>query len=173
MGWIKEDEIRDALEGALKFFRKYIINLSSLEECQIYVLVLTVSAFLYARYCKCSTRSDGSKFWVDAAIIRKMYDNIALGNIASTLVLIRNSIAHVPFSDRAALYLNDVYKSKDFKELLIYERIIDEDGKFIEPESGEYKPLNNTDELKEFIESHKEKKEEKPSFASAIAKMCE
>lgn len=165
MGWISKHEIQKGLDGALRFFRDYISKIDIMSECEVYTLIMVLGVYLYSKYCKISCKRKGDSYWVNSDTMYLVYSDTSIASIAVDIVLTRNKIAHVPFTDDTDKDVNAIIESVNFKKLLIFEGIIDSSGRFIEPESGMYNlvdSINNNNTNTEEI---------KPDFMKALSKM--
>lgn len=148
MGWLKDATAENSLIGALVFFRKYISKLRAMSECEIYMLIVVCSVYLYAKYYKWSDRVKDGEYYVNARTICKIYSkiNTDLEEFVGQLVDARNRASHEPFTSEVNKAILDIYRDDRFEKFLMFEGIIDKSGRFIEPENGCYLPVDKPDE---------------------------
>lgn len=148
MGWLREDEAILGLQGALNFFRKYIEKLAYLSECEIYMLITILCQYLYGKYYKLAKQKNGNRYFVDSNLIGEVYKerNVRFYDIVSNIILYRNRASHIGFTSMADDNIMSLYNDPNLRELLIYEGIIYESGKFVESVGGKYVPVSVTND---------------------------
>lgn len=169
--------LKDAIEclkGVLGYFRELLPEIKKLDEYKLRLFILALGTYLYGKYYISgnAVRGSSDKYTITAQTMTLVFPTDELSAIATKVVSVRNWVAHKPCNTETVKLLNDLTDNKMLYELLKYEKILDDELNFIEPDTDEYKPLSVKLDYREEKRKLKEsKKDSDKSFIDAIAKM--
>lgn len=155
MGLVSDEEAVKGLRGALKFFRDNISRLNSIASLSLfeaYFMIMVLGAYFYSKYYRCG-RPKKSEYSIVSGNIRELYIDYdeELATLASSIIVARNTAAHVPYIDESDNAVWDVLNNVNLIRLLRCEGIINKSGNFIEPEDGCYYSVSGVEEAKAMI----------------------
>lgn len=141
MGEIDESRASNSLSGLAHVFRMYLSNIRKLEFCEIRVIILALAQYLYCKYYDFGKQVPNKVdvYDMNADVMYRVYKgNLKLATIASYIIIARNHIGHDINAERANNLIKQVQADQSLIRFLIYEGLLDEGHKYIEPVGGEY-----------------------------------
>ncbi len=110
------------------------------------VFLSTLSVYIQCKYYQYGSTKNDRTFMIDSKAIEIIYDfDSDLADVVKNIISVRNAVSHSPWNPNTFIAMDQLFKDESFRRFLVFEKLMDEDGNYIEPESGRYLPVDRAE----------------------------